>query len=205
MTSRRAFRRSLFIAVLAVCLASLAGPVAVWPRGLAAAAEEKPENPTRELIYHVINFAILVGALGFILRKPLEDFLTARSASIRKSLEEGRKALEAAEAQLHAVEEKLQRLEAEVAAFKAAAAHDIKAESARLKQASAEEAARILESARAQIETAVRGAKLDLKAFAAQQAVAQAEGLIRARLGGAERERLVSQFAESLEGKERRA
>ena len=57
-----------------------------------------------------------MGALAYILRKPLADFFAQRSASIRSGLEEGRKALEASQAQLKAVEEKLQHLEEEIAA-----------------------------------------------------------------------------------------
>ena len=139
--------------------------------GVGAGGERgKRSEPPHELLYKIINFAILVGGLGYILRKPVAEFFSSRSASIQKSLDEGRKALEASQAQLQVVEEKLRGLEAEIAAFKASAAREMEAERQRLQQASAEEAARILESARAQTDTAVRGAKLELKNYAAQKA-----------------------------------
>jgi F0F1-type ATP synthase membrane subunit b/b' len=80
----------------------------------------------------------------------------------------------------------------------------MEAERQRLQQTMAEEAARILESARAQTDTAVRGAKLDLKNYAAQKAVTLAEELIRTRLDDAGRKRLVSQYAATLGSKERK-
>jgi F-type H+-transporting ATPase subunit b len=156
------------------------------------------------MLYKVINFVILVGALGYVLRKPLAEFLSSRSASIQKSLDEGRKALESSQARLKAVEEKLRGLEAEIAAFKVSAAQEMEAERQRLQQSSAEEAARILESARAQTDIAVRGAKLDLKNYAAQKAVTLAEELIRARLDDSGRKRLVTQFVANLESRERK-
>ena len=48
------------------------------------------------------------------------------------------------------MEEKLKGLEAEIAAFKASAAREMEADRQRMQQAGAEEAARILEAARAQ-------------------------------------------------------
>jgi F-type H+-transporting ATPase subunit b len=168
-----------------------------------AGKQESPEPP-HELLYKTINFIILVGALGYVLRKPLAEFFSSRSNSIRKSLDEGRKALEASQAQLQVVEEKLRRLEEEIAAFKASAVREMEAESRRLQQSSEEEGARILESARAQMEAAVRGAKLELKNYTAQKAVALAEELIRSRLGDEGRRGLVAQFVATLESKERK-
>jgi F0F1-type ATP synthase membrane subunit b/b' len=80
----------------------------------------------------------------------------------------------------------------------------MEAERVRMQQASAEEAARILESARAQTETAVRAAKLELKSYAAKKAVALAGELIRTRLDDSGQQRLVTQFVSTIESKERK-
>jgi F-type H+-transporting ATPase subunit b len=173
-----------------------------WPQGPEPAAKEEKNQSSHELLYKIINFVILVGGLAYVLRKPMAEFFTSRTASIEKALDEGRKALEASQAQLRQVEEKLRGLEAEIAAFKASALREMEAERQRLQQASAEEAARILEAARAQMETALRGAKQELKNYAAQQSVARAEELIRTRLDDAGRSRLVAQFTATLGTKE---
>lgn len=172
--------------------------------GTSALEEEHGGERGHELLFKVINFILLAGGLGYILRKPLAGFFSARSASIQKSLEEGRKALEASQAQLQAVEEKLRHLEDEIAAFKASAVQEMEAERQRLRQAAAEEAEKILASARAQIETAVRAAKVDLKCYTAQQAVELAEELIRQRLDASSRRYLLGQFVARLEARERK-
>jgi F-type H+-transporting ATPase subunit b len=200
----RTFRQAAWFGLLGICLAGFASPRVAWSQGSEPAAKEGKSEPPHELLFKVINFVILVGGLGYVLRKPLAEFFSSRSASIQKSLDEGRKALEAAQAQLQVVEEKLRGLEAEIAAFKASAEREMEAERRRLQQASAEEAARILESARAQMDTALRGARLDLKNYAAQQSVTLAEKLIPTRLDDAGRRRLVTQFAATLESKERK-
>ena len=191
-------RQAVLLGLVGICLAGFAPPRGVWAQGPEPESKGETSEPPHELLYKTINFVILVGGLAYVLRKPLAEFFRSRSSSIQKSLEEGRKALEASQAQLRAVEEKLRGLEAEIAAFKEAAAREMEAERQRLQQSSAEEAARILESARLQTQAALRGAKLELKAYAAQKAVALAEGLIRGRLDEAGRQRLVTQFAASL-------
>ncbi|MGA3167489.1 MAG: hypothetical protein ABSF14_15405 [Terriglobia bacterium] len=197
-------RQAARLGCFGICLVGFAHPGIARSPAVEPAAEEKGQEPARELLYKVINFALLAGGLGYVLRKPAADFFRSRSASIQKSLEEGRKVLETSEAQLHAVEEKLVHLEEEIAAFKASADREMAAELRRLEQATAEEAARILEAAHAQLDTAVRGAKLELKNYAAQQAVTLAEGLIRERLDEPGRRRLVNQFVATLEAKERK-
>jgi F-type H+-transporting ATPase subunit b len=190
--------------LLGICLAGFTSPRVAWAQGSDRGANKENSEPPHDLLYKVINFVILVGGLGYVLRKPLAEFFTSRSASLQKALEEGCKALEASQAQLQAVEEKLRGLEGDIAAFKASAAREMEAERQRSQQASAEEAARILESARTQVGTALRSAKQDLKNYAAQQAVTLAEELIRTRLDDSGRRRLVAQFAASLETGDRK-
>jgi F0F1-type ATP synthase membrane subunit b/b' len=72
-----------------------------------------------------------------------------------------------------------------------------------LKLAAAEEAEKILQSARAQTEVAVRAAKLELKSYAAEQAVELAEEIIRRRLDEAGRKQLVSDFLARVESRAR--
>lgn len=198
--------RFCLVLLLGLCLAKPLGNVQAATLGdalvrTAAPEEEKSEGGKHELIYKIINSALLIAGLVILLRKPMARFFAGRSASIQKGLEEGRKALEASQAQLAAVEEKLRRLAEEIAAFKASAAKEIEADRERLKQATAEEAEKILTSARAQMETAVRAAKLELKGYAAQQAVELAEQMIRERMDEASRSRLVSQFIARLDAK----
>lgn len=167
----------------------------------AAEAETEAGRSKHEILFKVINVAILVGALGYVLRKPLREFFVQRSASIQKSLEEGRKALEASQAQLQAVEEKLARFEEEMAACRAAALEEMKVEREHMRQASAQEASKMLESVRIQMEVATKQARLELKHFAAQQAVDLAQQMISQRLDEASQRRLVAHFVARLEEK----
>lgn len=167
-------------------------------------AEKEEAAEKRELIYKIINFVILAGALGFVLRKPMAEFFSGRSASIRKALEEGTAALKESQARLEAVEAKLNRLAGEIAAFRANAEKEMQTEHQRMAEETAREAEKILETARMRIDTATRGAKLELQAFTAQRAMELAEQMIRQRLDEPSRQRLVSQFVETLGSAEKR-
>jgi F-type H+-transporting ATPase subunit b len=173
---------------------------AVPPEGEA----EEGNAETKELIFKTINFIILAGGLGYLLRKPLAEFFTGRSSQIHQKLDEGRKALEASQARMTAIEEKLKHLGEEIAAFKASATREAEAERQNLRAAAAVEAEKILESARARMETSVRAARLDLKYFAAEEALKQAETLIQGRLDEPARRQLVSQFMARLDVRESR-
>ena len=200
----RSFCKAALFCLLGISLAAFTRPQVAWSQSPQAPAKEEKSEPPHELLYKTINFLILVGGLGYVLRKPMAEFLSSRSASISKSLDEGRKALQASQERLKEVEAKLGRLATEIADFKEVARREMEAERLRMQQTSAEEAARILESARAQIATAVRAARLELKGHAATKAVTLAEDLIRTRLDDPGQKRLVTQFASTLEAKERK-
>jgi len=206
--------RALFLGLFAACLLALGGPPAsarATVSSLGAAYARPPEDEAegkkegRELLYKFINLSLLVGALVYLLKKPVTVFFSDRSASIRKGLEEGRKALEASRAQLKSVEEKLQHLEEEIAAFKASAEKEMEAERQRLKLAEAQEAEKLLQAARAQTEVALRAAKVELKSYAAEQAVQLAEAIIRGRLDEAEQRKLIGEFLAEVERKDERS
>jgi F-type H+-transporting ATPase subunit b len=199
-----------FLLALFICgllSTKIAAPVVTLAWAAEPAQEDSDKEAAsekRELIYKIINFTLLAVALGYVLRKPMAEFFAGRSESIRKALDEGRAALKESQAKLDAVEEKLKHLEEEIAAFGASAEKEMKAERQRLAEETAREAEKILETARVRIETATRGARLQLQAFTAQQALQLAEQMIRERLDEPSRQRLVSQFIDSLENPEKR-
>jgi F-type H+-transporting ATPase subunit b len=154
---------------------------------------------SRDELFKLINFLIMVGVLVYVLRKPLSDFFADRLDSIHQALNQGRHAVEISEAKLAEIEYKLANVEREIAAFRAESEREMQAERERLKQSADLEAQRILEFAQVQIEAATRLAKAELKKYAAQQAVELAEALIRQRLDNTGRERLVGNFLAGLE------
>jgi F-type H+-transporting ATPase subunit b len=208
---RRGIRPAL---LAALCFGCAVAPALGWIHPTAegsiqtAALLVPPEEPaestseTRELIYKTVNFIILVGALGYFLSKPAAEYFASRSAAIRKGIEEGRKALAASEAELRAIEEKLARLEQEIRAFEEAAERDAAAESERLRRETEAEAAKLLEFARARLDSASRAARQELQAYGGAEALRLAEQSVRDLLDAPRRERLFARYLAGLKGAE---
>lgn len=153
----------------------------------------------REDLFDLINFIILVAVLVYVLRKPVGQFLTNRSAAVRRGLDEGRAALEAARVELERAEARLGRIETDIAEFKASAAAEWEAEIERLRRAGNDERERIMASARQVIESATQAARLELKRAAAGEAVTRAARIIEEQLDDSGRARLVSRFLAGVE------
>ncbi|MFQ5724468.1 MAG: hypothetical protein ACE5G6_08235 [Terriglobia bacterium] len=143
---------------------------------LAAATEpgEDTEGGMKELIFKWLNFILVFGALGYLLRKPMKQFFADQRASIRGAIEEARQAQERSQARLREIEQRLARLDQEIEGMRKEAAHNAAAERERIRQAAQREAERILGTTRAEIDSAGRAARLELRAYAARLAVSLA-------------------------------
>jgi len=198
--------RLLRMVLLGLCLlgfsVAAAGPLlAAAPP---AAEESQPAEETasnHELIFDIVNFILLVGVLGYLYRKHGRNFYNERADGIRASLEEGRRALEESRAKLAEAERKLGHFEEEVAALKKRAEEEIAQERERMRLAADEEARKIQDLARVQIQAATNTAKLELKTYVVEQALDQASGLIRERLDAKNRRKMVSFFLADLKSK----
>ncbi len=189
--------------------ALLLGLLALAPLASALAAEEGEHAAggiSTELIFKWLNFITVFGALGYLLRKPLQAFFSEQRAAIRSGIEEAHQAREESRKRLREVEERLARLEQEVAGLRGEAVENAAAEKQRIQEAARREAERVLATARAEMESATRAARLELRAYAARLAVTAAEQEIRQRLTPQTHAALFQAFAGHLTpAKERRA
>jgi F-type H+-transporting ATPase subunit b len=143
-----------------------------------------------------LNFAIVAGLIAWFAKKNLPAMFRARTASIQKSLEEARKASEDANRRLAEIESRLGRLDDEIIQMRVAAEKEAVAEEERIKAAAAEEARRIKVSADQEIASALKAARRELTAYAADLAVALASKQIR--VDTPTDQALVRRFAQQL-------
>lgn len=137
---------------------------------------------SKEAVYWIfvaINFAILVGCFGWILKKMMPHGFAPRTAEIQKEIEEARKASAEASARLSEIEGRLAKLDAEVAEIRVAAETDFSVEEQRIKTAAEQDASNVIAAAEQEIAAAARIAQRELKAFVADLAVGMAEKKIK--------------------------
>ena len=144
----------------------------------------------------VLNFAIIAGIIWWAGRKALPGFFQGRTAAIQKAMQEAQKASEEARRKLAEIESRLQKLDAEISAMRDAAEKEGAAEETRIKAAAEEDARKIIASAEQEIAAAVKAARRQLTAHAADLAVSLAQKQIR--VDAATDQALVRNFAGQL-------
>ena len=163
--------------------------------GAAAKEEEEEENSTLKYspivtalgkkigldpkssywLFTSLNFAVLIGAVLWLLKSKVLVAMRNRTTTLRASMETAKKTSEEANARLAAIEGRLSKLDSEVAALKSQAESDFKMEEQRIGEQTKQEAARVVELAEQEIAAAAKAARRELKVYAADLAVGLAE------------------------------
>ena len=139
-------------------------------------------SATMDFLGKLINFLILFGGLGLVMRKPLKAMLAKRTADIGDSIRDAEGARAGAETKAGESKARLSGLEKEIGLLKAAAEEEGRRETGRISRAAAEEAERLKKLARQEVEEQVRLGVRELKAHAAARATDLARERIRKRL-----------------------
>jgi|GEM_PF-4028454 len=145
----------------------------------------------------LLNFAVIALLAFMLLKSNLPKAFRDRTDAIRKGMEEASKASAEAKQRLGSIEERLTKLDSEIAEMQAGTERDIRTDEERLKMTAQEEARKIEESVKGEIETAAALARRELKQFAAELAVGLAEKKIQVT-ENADRA-LVAEFASRLD------
>lgn len=151
-------------------------------------------------VWRFFNLILFVGALIFLLRRPVSASLAARRDSIRQELMRAQEERKAALAKLEEVEARLAQLDAEVETVRAQARREADAERENIMRATAEETRRLREGAQREIESAGKVARQDLRRYAAEHSVRLAEDLIRREIGAEDDTRLMKDYIGELGG-----
>ncbi|MCA1566924.1 MAG: ATP synthase F0 subunit B [Acidobacteria bacterium] len=151
-------------------------------------------------VWKFFNLILFIGALIFLLRRPIGASLVARRDTIRHELMRAQEERRAALAKLEEVEARLARLDAEVETVRAQAKREAEAERESITRATAEETRRLREQAQREIESAGKVARQDLRRYAAEQSVRLAEELIRRDIGAEDDTRLMNDYIGELGG-----
>src|SRR5579872_6688781 len=163
----------------------------------AATSESAGEGPSP--VWAWANFAILVGALGYLGVKKGGPWFVSRSQSIRQGIAQAEEIRAAAEARAREVDRKLAGLQAEIEALRADAHREQAAEAERIRRQIAADLARMKEHAAGEIEAAGKAARLELKRYAAQLAIDLAEQKIRRQMTAEVQTALVENFSRNLD------
>jgi F-type H+-transporting ATPase subunit b len=157
-------------------------------------------NELLPTIAKLFNLLLFLGAMFYILRRPISNAFRTRQEGIRSELMRAEEERAAAEARLEEVKGRLARLDAEVEAIRANAQKEAAEERARVERATEAEIIKIREQARREIESAAKAARAELRTFTAEQSVKLAEEMIRRDIRPEDDAHLAREYVEELGG-----
>lgn len=198
-------RTASWFAVAIVALVLFAVPTrAAQPEHAATAVAGEAESEKQgsgivDMIARVVNFALLAGTLGYLLRSPLATYLRDRDTQIRTDLVQAAEMKQAAAQQIEEIDRRMKALPAELDALRAQGAQEIESEEERIRAAAAAERDRLLEQARRDIELQVKIAERELVSHAAALAVGVATDRIKNNITDDDQKRLVDRYVNQLE------
>ncbi len=148
----------------------------------------------KDLIWRIMNFTVLAGALIFLLRKPLGQGLASRRQGIRDQLGDLEKQKQDAEKAVAEYKAKLSRLDKEVEKIMAEYVKEGEVAKAKIIEAAKLAAEKLQEQAKKNIEHEFEKARQELKAEMAGQAVAMAEALIKKHIKDEDQKRIIDEY-----------
>ncbi|HBX42461.1 MAG TPA: hypothetical protein DEH27_00995 [Deltaproteobacteria bacterium] len=169
--------------------------------GAAAAAEEAGGHagiPWWEIFKQAVNFGILVGVLVYFLRKPVGSFLKERSELLRKSIDEAARARASAAEKLLAIEARMNRLSEDVAEMNRKMDGEADEEARRIREAARAEVERLHAQVQFAADQEVKKAKAELRREAAELSARAAEEIVSKTITPEDQERMVRENLDKI-------
>jgi F0F1-type ATP synthase membrane subunit b/b' len=164
---------------------------------LAQESQQQGEGGSQQ-VWLIVNFLLLVGALGWMIGKNAGPFFRTRLRTIREAIVQGEDARQEAEKRAAEVDRKLANLDADIAALRAESQKELESERERMRQRTAAERSRIAATAEQEIVAAGKTARAELKRYSAELAIGLAERKIRTRINAETQDALIGSFVEMV-------
>lgn len=150
------------------------------------------------LVFQSINVLLFFGGLFYLLKSPVGGYFSKRVQHIKEALVKAEKSREEAKVRLDEIEGKMANLDTELAEIEAKAKAELEKEKVQLEIQAKEDATRIMEQAKDEIEHIHREAVLNLKGYVVDLALQSAEKQIRDTISEDERQKLFMEFTSRL-------
>ena len=163
--------------------------------------EAAAEHQDPLLKWKWVNFAILAGALGYLIGKQAPPFFKSRNGQIQRDLHEAAKLKAEAEERAAAMEKRVAGLSAEVERLRQEARQQMEHEAERIRQDTASQIARVQRGAEQEIGSLAKHAAAELKAYSAELAIDLAKQRLQAQMNPDTQSMLIDRFAHDLDAK----
>jgi F-type H+-transporting ATPase subunit b len=184
-------RKTKCLAVAAICLALCLGA-----QGLGWCAEDGHGGGGQwiDFVKRLVNFAIMVGLLVWLLKKPVAQYFASRRETIQKTLADLEQKKAEAESQCAEYKAKLAALDKETEKIVAEYVEEGEAERRRIVEEAQKQADYIKQQAQLAISQEIRAARESLQEEIAELSAATAEDILKNNIRPEDQERLIDEF-----------
>lgn len=168
--------------VLLLLIAPALYAVAAESGGEHGESSGEHSSGTTELVFKWLNFFLVFGGGGYFAAGPFRRAMAAERKAIRDQIADAQRHREESRRRLTEIEKRLAGLAQEIEALRREARDNAAAGQVRLREAAKRESERVLATARAEIDSAGRAARLELRAYAARLAITLAEERLRQQM-----------------------
>ena len=158
------------------------------------------EHHDNSLLWKIVNFAILAGAIGYGVSKAAPVFFRSRTEEIQRGIAEATKMRQDAEARAAEMDLRLRNLNTEIEDLRSKARQELEAEDQRIKTETEHLITRTRANAEREIASAANQARKDLRAYTAELALELARQKVRSRMTPELAGELVETFVRDLGG-----
>ena len=160
----------------------------------AAGHEETP----LQTAFKWANLIVLLGALGYLLRKPFQQFFEDRRQQIASGLDRAQQAQAGANARMDEIEQRLANLSAEISALRSEADKEAQVERQKILAEAKSEIERTVEQSRQEIDRVARSVERTIKEGIADSIVDRAANTLRTEMTEDDQKRVVVRFIKQL-------
>lgn len=166
---------------------------------MVAPEENQHSDSGAVMIGKVLNFVILFGGLGWLLRKTIRDFLEARGQQVRQALEEAAQERKIWQEKQAEMTSRLAKLEEELARIREESIRQAEKRKQEIINLARQEAERIKALTHKEIEWLYQRNLLKLKEYAATMAVSLARQKIKEALSPERHHQIVAKSIDNLD------
>jgi F-type H+-transporting ATPase subunit b len=146
------------------------------------------------MLRHLLNLAILLGFLGWALRKPMSDFLMSRRLEVKEALDESWKNKASAEELYQEIEARIANFEGEVETLMTDVRSDAEMERKSIEERAEQAAVQLESAAKRSVDEELRRARRELREQAIGLAVSHASALLSKSVRDDDQQRLTGDY-----------
>jgi F-type H+-transporting ATPase subunit b len=160
-------------------------------------AEEHAESPWA-VVFRWVNFLILFGGLGYLLKAPAVQFFESRQTAIRSGLENAHQAQEEAQVRMSEIEKRLGSLSLEVAELRRQAEQESASDREGILAEARRDVERVMEQSKQEVERVARSVEKDIKEHIADLVIDHAGRTLRTEMTQDDQKRVIVRFINDL-------